>query len=228
MFHKFIEKMQIKGYYWYYKFHSRKYRISIGKKVQLDSWTEFMGENRIGDDSIIFQSRIGFGSYIGKECKFVKTEIGKYTSIASGVRVVTGHHPVNKYISTSPVFYSVEYGGRNTFVDKEYYPVYRYADEEKKRLVCIGNDTWIGEGVKILEGIKIGNGAVVGAYSVVTKDCEPYGVYAGVPAKLIKYRFGQEEIDRLEAFKWWDKEEEWLKEHAEEFRDPVKFFDLLK
>lgn len=227
MFHEFIVKMQIKGYYWYYKLFSKKYKICLGKKIQLDSWTKFMGENRVGDYSVIYQSQIGFGSYMGKNCKFVKSDIGKYTSIAPEVHIVSGHHPIHEYISTSPVFYSVSYGGKNTFVDKEYYSVYKYADEERERLVCIGNDVWIGEGTRIMEGVTIGNGAVVAAYSVVTKDLEPYGVYAGVPAKLIKYRFEQEVIEKLENFKWWDKDEQWLKNHAEAFRNPSEFMSLL-
>ena len=227
MLHDFVVRTQRKGYYWYYKLFSKKYKICLGRKIQLDSWTEFMGENRIGDYSVIFQSKIGFASYMGKDCKFVKTDIGKYSSIASNVSIVTGHHPTNEYISTSPVFYSVAFGGRNTYVDKEYYSVYRYADEEKKRLVCIGNDVWIGEGVKILEGVTIGNGAVVAAYSVVTRNLEPYGVYAGIPAKLVKYRFEENVIEDLENFQWWNKDEEWLKNHVKEFRNPQEFLKLL-
>ncbi|MBQ6886193.1 MAG: CatB-related O-acetyltransferase [Lachnospiraceae bacterium] len=227
MFQEFIVKMQMKGYYLYYKLFSKKYKICLGKKIQLDSWTEFMGNNRIGDYSVINRSKIGLASYMGKNCKFIKTDIGKYTSIASGVCIVSGHHPINEYISTSPVFYSVLFGGQNTFVDKEYYSVYKYADEENARLVCIGNDVWLGEGVKIVEGVTIGDGVVVAAYSVVTKNLEPYGVYAGVPAKLIKYRFEQEVIEKLENFKWWDKDQQWLKSHADIFRNPEKFFDVL-
>ena len=227
MFHKFIEKIQEAAYFWYYKLFSKKYRICLGRGIRLDSWTMFGGENRIGDHSTISQTTIGFGSYMGKDCKFVKTDIGKYVSIASGVSIVSGHHPIDEYISTSPVFYSVSFGGRNTFVDKEYYSVYKYADKKNNRLVCIGNDVWIGEGVKILEGVTIGNGAVVAAYAVVTKDLEAYGVYAGVPAKLVKYRFGQDVIEKLDKYKWWDKDEQWLKNHAEIFRDSQEFLRLI-
>lgn len=54
--------------------------------------------------------------------------------------------------------------------------------------IIIGSDVWIGYGVQILSGVTIGDGAVIGAGAVVTKDCEPYGVYAGVPARKIKER----------------------------------------
>lgn len=52
--------------------------------------------------------------------------------------------------------------------------------------------------------IKIGDGAIIGAYSVVTKDVEPYSVVGGNPAKLIKKRFDDELIEILLKVKWWD------------------------
>lgn len=54
--------------------------------------------------------------------------------------------------------------------------------------INIGNDVWIGYGAQIMPGITIGDGCVIGAGAVVTKNTEPYGIYVGVPAKLIKYR----------------------------------------
>lgn len=54
--------------------------------------------------------------------------------------------------------------------------------------IIIGNDVWLGYGVQILSGVHIADGCVIGAGSVVTKSTDPYGVYAGVPAKLIKKR----------------------------------------
>lgn len=54
--------------------------------------------------------------------------------------------------------------------------------------ITIGNDVWIGFGAQIMPGVNIADGCVIGAGAVLTKDTEPYGVYAGIPAKLIKYR----------------------------------------
>ena len=85
----------------------------------------------------------------------------------------------------------------------------------------IGNDVWIGWGVLIKGGVTIGNGAVIGAYSVVTKDVPPYAVVAGVPAKVIKYRFEQEKIDLLQQLQWWD----WDIDRIYENLDRLRNFD---
>ena len=61
--------------------------------------------------------------------------------------------------------------------------------------VSISDDVWVGYGSIILSGIKIGQGSIIAAGSVVTKDVEPYSIYAGVPAKKVKDRFSSD-IDK--------------------------------
>ncbi len=90
--------------------------------------------------------------------------------------------------------------------------------------IIIENDVWIGSDVKFLQGIRIGDGAVIGAGALVTKDVAPYAIVGGVPAKLIRKRFSDEDIEFLLELKWWDKGEEWIKENAEYFED----IDILK
>lgn len=63
-----------------------------------------------------------------------------------------------------------------------------YLQGLSKKGITIEDDVWLGAGVKVLDGVTIGKGCVVGANSVVTKSLEPYGVYVGIPAKLLKYR----------------------------------------
>jgi acetyltransferase-like isoleucine patch superfamily enzyme len=70
--------------------------------------------------------------------------------------------------------------------------------------VIIGNDVWIGNGAKILSGVTIGNGCVIGANALVTKNMDAYTICGGVPAKMIRKRFGDETIEKLEKIKWWD------------------------
>ncbi len=70
--------------------------------------------------------------------------------------------------------------------------------------IVIGNDVWIGRGVRVLSGVTIGDGAVVAAYSVVTKDVRPYAIVGGNPAREIRRRFSDEQIAALQEIAWWD------------------------
>ena len=80
----------------------------------------------------------------------------------------------------------------------------------------IGNDVWIGAKSTIMSGVKISNGAVVAAGSTVTKDVPPYAIVAGNPAKVVKYRFTEEQIEKLMDIKWWEWNEDKIKEVAME------------
>ena len=87
----------------------------------------------------------------------------------------------------------------------------------------IGNDVWIGEGVKIKAGVTIGDGAVVGMGSIVTKDLEPYGIYAGNPAKLIRRRFDDDTIEQLIKLKWWEWSDETIERYGFSFNNVEEF-----
>lgn len=68
----------------------------------------------------------------------------------------------------------------------------------------IGNDVWIASSATVISGVKVGDGAVVAAGAVVVRDVPPYAIVAGVPAKVIKYRFDSDVVDRLLELSWWD------------------------
>ena len=78
----------------------------------------------------------------------------------------------------------------------------------------IGNDVWIGRQAQIMPGVRIGDGAVVGAGAVVTGDVSPYAVVAGNPARVIRQRFGTEDVQRLLQIRWWDWPVEKITAHA--------------
>ena len=83
---------------------------------------------------------------------------------------------------------------------------------------------WIGSRAMILEKVNIGDGVVVAAGAVVTKDIPPYAIVGGVPAKIIRYRFNEETIQKLLEMKWWEKDLEWIKNHADNFDDVEQLF----
>lgn len=180
------------------------------------------GENCIGQNSIVFNTNMGYGSGISKESFIDSADIGKYVCLGPDVKVVTGQHPTETIASIHPAFYSNRAQMGFTYVNETIFNEFFYADEAKKKKIIIGNDVWVGAYVRIIEGVTIADGAVVAAGAVVTKDIPPYAVVGGVPAKIIKYRFPPEIIEHLLELKWWDMSEEWIKLHACEFRNVVE------
>lgn len=127
--------------------------------------------------------QLGDNSYFAMNAHAANLIVGKFCSIGPNFCCGLGIHPTNG-ISTSPIFYK------------------GLVDEHKK--TTIGNDVFIGANVTVLDGVTIGDGAVIGAGAVVAHDIPPYAIAIGVPAKVVKYRFDQETINRLLEKKWWD------------------------
>lgn len=150
----------------------------------------------IGD---IVKNKMGKHSYA---CQYFsvsseETTVGSYCSIADNVSLGTTFHP-KSFLSTHPFCYfePSKLSGNKKQVYFEY-----------KKPVKVGNDVWIGKSAIVMDGVTIGDGAIVGANAVVTKDVPPYAIVAGVPAKIIKYRFDEETIKDLLEIKWWELDE---------------------
>lgn len=190
-------------------------KIYLREKTNVGMSTIFEGQNVINKGSV-FSGYIGWGSYIGVDCN-INAKIGRFCSIAGGVRTINGFHPSAIQVSTHPAFFSTARQNGITFVKSSKYNEHRYADEENKYSVIIGNDVWIGYGAKIMAGIKIGDGAIVAAGAIVTKDVEPYSIVGGIPAKIISKRFQDQEIDFLLNLRWWDRPLEWVQKNADYF-----------
>lgn len=197
----------------------KKKNVDISSSATVNN-TEFDGYNYVRGKSILVDCYIGRGTYIRDNCTFVKTKMGKYCSIAPRVRLICGNHPIEKNVALHPAFYTGKNIAGLPFSHVMNYEEYKFSKDGKS--YCeIGHDVWIGSDTIILGGVTIGNGAVVAAGSVVTKDVEPYSIVAGVPAKTLKTRFSKEQIAFLEELKWWDKDDEWI-------RNNIKLFDNIE
>jgi acetyltransferase-like isoleucine patch superfamily enzyme len=129
-------------------------------------------------------------------CKLV---VGNFCSIADNCNVYLGGNHRTDWVSTYP------FGHINTHIFNKFNGVGHPAT---KGNVIIGNDVWIGSNVTIMSGVTIGDGAVIANSSHVVKNIEPYSLVGGNPAKLIKYRFTPEQIEKLLQIKWWYWEDE--------------------
>lgn len=167
----------------------------------------------------IVNSIIGKYSYICKNTGVINSEIGNFCSIASGVSIGPANH-TTYLVSTSPVFTE-----KRNAVGRSFSPDSSLKYMPKRTI--IGSDVWIGGKATIMQGIRIGDGAVIGAGAVVTKDVPPYAIVGGVPAKIIKYRFNQQLIQKLSKIKWWEWEDEKIKANLSMFRTTPDVDNLL-
>lgn len=163
------------------------------------------------------QLEIGQGTYFNGAKIYcwderMKITVGKYNSFADNLVIIAGGEHDKDWVSTYP------------FIDRwgieELYPL---KNQRFKGEINIGNDVWIASNVLMVSGVKIGNGAVIGAGAVVTKDVPPYAIVAGNPAQVIRYRFSEVVINKLETIQWWNWEEDVIKERLKEFPEPEKF-----
>jgi chloramphenicol O-acetyltransferase type B len=139
------------------------------------------------------------------ESKTDRLIIGKFCSIATGVKFMMGGTQGHNYnwIAAYPLdFLDDDFDGYTSVPPKAH---------KLKGDTVIGNDVWIGAEAMTLPGIQIGDGAVIGARSLVTKNVGSYEIWGGNPARLIKKRFTDDEIQKLLKIKWWDWDLEKLK-----------------
>lgn len=135
----------------------------------------------------------------------VKLVIGKFCAIAAETRfLMTGNHKLDA-ISTYP-FPIFGHGWETAF---------EILDLPVKGDIIIGHDVWLGYDSLVMNGVTIGNGAIIATRAVVVKDVPAYSIVAGNPAKVVKMRFDDKTIERLQKIAWWDWSIEKINKHLQ-------------
>lgn len=145
---------------------------------------------------------------------FNKTDsvkIGKFCSIASGVKIFGGGEHKKELISTFPLKYFFQ----NYDIDPNVC---------SKGPAVIGNDVWIGTNSIVLSGVNISDGSIIGAGSVVSRNIPPYAIAAGNPIQIIGFRFSKEIIDKIILISWWNWPIDKIKNNINLFYENIDVF----
>ena len=121
--------------------------------------------------------------------------IGNFSGVSKGVKfhLNAGNHAIEN--TTAYLFAVMDFEGWRSQPG---------AHVKSRGDIVIGNDVWLAAEAVIMPGVTIGDGAIIGAYSVVSRDVRPYAVVVGNPAKEVRRRFSDDDVDFLLALRWWD------------------------
>lgn len=206
--------MGIRDWYWNRQVRRHGFKFgtaisTIGKRATL----KLEEGVRMGQVDIDVRGELSIGAhtYIRSDsCLQMVTSIGRFCSIGAGVILgqEKNNHPAD-WLSTHPFQYTDTAWQYDAHID----------------FGTVGNDVWIGRDAMVLEGVNVGTGAIIATRALVTQDVPPYAVVAGVPAKLIRYRYSSEMIERLLASKWWERDMSQLKDLP--LNDPASCLEQL-
>ncbi|WP_273756311.1 DapH/DapD/GlmU-related protein [Bartonella sp. MM73XJBT] len=176
------------------RFHDSEPRIHTTARLHSCKLGRYV---EINERVVLRDVTVGDFSYFERNSEAIYSEIGRFCSIASHVRVNALEHPLER-LSTHKITYRPNEYFRYMPLDCS------FRERRRAKRVIIGHDVWIGHGAVIMPGITIGHGAIIGANAVITKDVFPYMIVAGVPGKLLRMRFSEGVIQTLLEMAWWN------------------------
>lgn len=197
-----------------YRLLSKSEGLILGQGAVV-SGTELGRYNMICKNSSITDSQFGDFSYLAVDTRVTRCNIGKFCAIGPSVTINLGIHPSKDFVSSHPIFYSLGFNCKTRFAEEQGF--------EELGTVSIGHDVWVGANVVILPNVSIGTGAIIAAGAVVTRDVMPYEIVGGVPARPMRKRFDEEQIELLLESKWWDFSFSELQENHEAFHSFKEF-----
>ncbi|HOI41343.1 MAG TPA: CatB-related O-acetyltransferase [Elusimicrobiales bacterium] len=184
--------------------------------AQIDPDSVFGRYNVVFPGAKVYGSSLGDHTFIQRDAAITNADVGKFCSIAPGVGLGLGQHPAG-YVSTHPACYSVSQPIARTYGKTDQF--------DALRRTKVGHDVWIGQNALIMDGVNIGTGAIIAAGAVVTSDVPDYAIAAGIPARILKYRFPEDVRARLLATRWWDNDDAWFEKHFELLTSPERLLD---
>lgn len=172
--------------------------------------TVFGRYNEVGPRTRLAECSFGDYAYVVNDSNLIYTDVGKFASIASHVRVNPGNHPLPRAALSHFTYRASAYG-----LGEDEAEFFAWRRSFRCRL---GADCWLGHGAIVLPGVSVGIGAAVGAGAVVTKDVPDFAVVAGNPARVLRYRFAEEIRAALLRISWWDWDHDRLRDELPGFR----------
>ena len=166
----------------------------------------FFGANNVRIKRLVKAGRVTIGPHSLAYCAptirdymldNTRIDIGDYCSLSASATIhIGGKHAIDA-VTTYPhrILWQMEGAGRDGFPTPT-------GDS------WIGSDVWFGDQVLMLSGIRVGHGVIAGTGAVITKDVPDYAIIGGNPARVLRYRFTEEQIAALLEIAWWDWPEE--------------------
>ncbi len=183
---------------------------SVVKNCRLGAYTE------LGDHCVLEETELGDYSYCFGQNDVIYARLGKFNSIATGVRINPVQHPAKLRAAAHHFTYRCSHYGFGADDNS-------LIEWRRQNRVVTGHDVWLGHNAVIMGGVTIGDGAVVGAGAVVTHDVAPYEIVGGVPARHIGWRYSEEIIAAMERIRWWEWSHEELNARLWDFDDVTAF-----